>query len=55
MAVDRQLIVDSLYHGRTRVPNGFQMKLFGDMWIKDYPGVPYDPDQGARVGQEVGL
>ena len=42
MAIDRQLIVDSLYHGRTSVPNGFQMSLFGDMWIKDYPGVSYD-------------
>jgi peptide/nickel transport system substrate-binding protein len=42
MAIDRQLIVDSLYLGRTSVPNGFQMSLFGDMWIKDYPGVTYD-------------
>ncbi len=54
MAIDRQLLVDSLYHGRTSVPNGFQMKLFGDMWIKDYPGVPYDPDQARELIKKSG-
>ena len=54
MAVDRQLIVDSLYHGRTSVSNGFQMDLFADMWIKDYPGVPYNPDKARELIKKSG-
>jgi peptide/nickel transport system substrate-binding protein len=54
MAIDRQLIVDSLYHGRTSVPNGFQMKLFGDMWIKDYPGVPYNQAKARELVKKSG-
>ena len=54
MAIDRQLIVDSLYHGRTSVPNGFQMKLFGDMWIKDYPGVPYNQAKARELIKKSG-
>ena len=54
MAIDRQLIVDSLYHGRTSVPNGFQMKLFGDMWIKDHPGVPYNQDKARALVKKSG-
>jgi peptide/nickel transport system substrate-binding protein len=54
MAVDRQLIVDSLYHGRTTVPNGFQMKIFGDMWIEDYRGLSYNPDNARQLVKKSG-
>jgi peptide/nickel transport system substrate-binding protein len=54
MAIDRQLIVDSLYHGRTTVPNGFQMKFFGDMFIEDYPGLRYDPDKARQLVEKSG-
>ncbi len=54
MAIDRQLIVDSLYHGRTSVPNGFQMELFGDMYIEDYPGLRYDPDKARELVKKSG-
>ncbi len=54
MAIDRQLIVDSLYHGRTTVPNGFQVKMSGDMWIEDYPGLSYDPAKARKLVQQSG-
>lgn len=48
MAIDRQMIVDTLYQGRTSVPNGWQMPIFGDMYLADQPQPAYDPD-GARA------
>jgi peptide/nickel transport system substrate-binding protein len=54
MAVDRQLIVDSLYHGRTTVPNGFQLKMSGDMWIEDYRGLSYNPDKARELVKKSG-
>ncbi len=54
MAVDRQLIVDSLYYGRTPVPNGYQMKLFGDMYIEDFQGLSYDPDKARELVKKSG-
>jgi len=54
MAIDRQLIVDTLFHGFTSVPNGFQMNLFGDMYIKDYPGVSYNPAKARKLVKKSG-
>ncbi len=54
MAVDRQLIVDSLYYGRTPVPNGYQMKLFGDMYIADFQGLTYDPKKARELVKKSG-
>ena len=54
MAIDRQLIVDSLYYGRTPVPNGYQMKLFGDMYIADFQGLSYNPDKARELVKKSG-
>ncbi len=54
MAVDRQLIVDSLYYGRTPVPSGYQMKLFSDMYIEDFQGQSYDPDKAQALVKKSG-
>ncbi len=54
MAIDRQLIVDSLYHGRTTVPNGYQMKLFGDMYLEDFKALTYDPDKARELIKKSG-
>ncbi len=35
-AIDRQAIVDSLWAGRTRVPNGLQWEFYGDMFHADW-------------------
>ncbi|MGD2273025.1 MAG: ABC transporter substrate-binding protein [Desulfobacterales bacterium] len=54
MAIDRQLIVDSLYHGRTSVPNGYQMKLFGPMYIENFQSFAYNPDQARELIKKSG-
>jgi peptide/nickel transport system substrate-binding protein len=53
-AIDRQLIVDSLYGGRTKVPQGMQMDVFGDMFISEHKGIPYDPEKARALLKEAG-
>jgi peptide/nickel transport system substrate-binding protein len=53
-AIDRQLIVDSLYGGRTKVPHGMQMDVFGDMYVLDHKGIPYDPEKAKALLKEAG-
>ena len=36
-AIDRELIVETLWGGRTSVPNGLQFSSYGDMFVKDHP------------------
>lgn len=54
LAVDRQAIVDSLWQGRTQVPHGFQFEFFGPMFIAEWKGVGYDPQQARRLLTEAG-
>ncbi len=54
MAVDRQLIVDSLYYGRATVPNGFQVKMSGNMWIEDFKGLSYNPKKAKALIRKAG-
>ncbi|MFC6671881.1 ABC transporter substrate-binding protein [Marinobacterium aestuariivivens] len=53
-AIDRQLIVDALYDGRAVVPNGLQMKVFGDLYIGDHQGTQFDPDKARQLLKEAG-
>jgi len=53
-AIDRQLIVDALYDGRASVPNGLQMKVFGDLYIGDHQATGYDPDKARQLLKEAG-
>ncbi|AYG63177.1 ABC transporter substrate-binding protein [Rhizobium jaguaris] len=54
LAIDRQAIVDSIWDGRTRVPNGLQFELYGPVYLKDYPAYKYDPDQAAKLLKDAG-
>ncbi|MFC7397922.1 ABC transporter substrate-binding protein [Chelatococcus sp. GCM10030263] len=49
LAVDRQLLVDSLWLGRTTIPNGFQSPAFGPLYDPDRPGPAYDPDRAREL------
>jgi peptide/nickel transport system substrate-binding protein len=42
-AIDRQAIVDSLWSGRTKVPNGLQWDYYADMFHDDWRVPAYDP------------
>ena len=54
LAIDRQLIVDTLFHGRTEVPRGMQFAGYGDMFLENWPMPAYDPDQARALLEEAG-
>ncbi|MGE0716446.1 MAG: ABC transporter substrate-binding protein [Alphaproteobacteria bacterium] len=53
-AIDRQLIVESLWGGRTRVPRGLQWEFFGQMFVEDWEVPKYDPAEAKRLLREAG-
>jgi len=53
-AIDRQLIVDTLYGGRTAVPKGHQMELFDELYIADFDNIGYDPDKARQLLADAG-
>ncbi len=42
LAIDRQLLVDALFAGRSGVPNGLQLPSFGEIYDPDYPKPVFD-------------
>ena len=54
LSIDRQLIVDTLYQGRTKVPRGMQQELFADMYIEDWPELEFNPDKARALLKEAG-
>ena len=54
LAIDRQLIVDTLFHGRTSVPHGMQFDGYGEMFIADAPTLDYDPDAARALLADAG-
>jgi peptide/nickel transport system substrate-binding protein len=53
-AIDRKLIVDSLWAGRTRVPNGLQWEFYADMFIADWRVPEYDVARARQLLKEAG-
>jgi peptide/nickel transport system substrate-binding protein len=54
LAIDRQLIVEALFNGETTVPRGMQQELFGDMYLKDWPELEFNPDKAKKLLKEAG-
>ncbi len=54
LAVDRDLIIESLWGGRVDVPRGFQHPAFGSLYIPDYPAPRFDPDEARQLLREAG-
>ncbi|WP_374449431.1 ABC transporter substrate-binding protein [Stella sp.] len=54
LAIDRQLIVDTLFGGMTEVPKGMQMKTFGPMYVDDHQPTGYDPARARALLKEAG-
>jgi peptide/nickel transport system substrate-binding protein len=52
-SVDRQSIVNSLWSGRTGVPNGMQLEFFGDMYLKDWQSPSFDPAKAKALLKEA--
>jgi len=53
-AIDRELIVDALWGGRTRVPAGLQWEYYGDMFIEDWSVPEYDLEKAKALLEEAG-
>lgn len=43
-AIDRELLVDTLWNGLIDVPNGIQYPNFGYMYVAEHPKPKYDPE-----------
>lgn len=54
LAIDRQLIVDSLFAGKTAVPLGMQDPSFGGMFDKNFKPIGYNPKLAKKLLKEAG-
>jgi peptide/nickel transport system substrate-binding protein len=54
LAIDRQLIVDSLFAGKTAVPQGMQHPSFGNMYAKSFEPIGYNPELAKKLLKEAG-
>ena len=53
-AIDRKLIVDQLWGGRTSVPPGLQFAFYGDMLVNGWTVPEYDPARARALLQQAG-
>jgi peptide/nickel transport system substrate-binding protein len=53
-AIDRQMIVDSLWAGRTTVPKGLQWEFYGEMFQADWAVPAFNPAESRRLLREAG-
>ncbi|QRM55842.1 ABC transporter substrate-binding protein [Sinorhizobium sp. BG8] len=53
-AIDRQAIVDALWAGRTRVPQGLQWEFYGEMFQSDWQVPEYNPELARNLLKEAG-
>ena len=49
LAIDRQLLVDSLWGDYAWVPNGYHYEEFGRYYIDDYPAYEYNVDKAKEL------
>lgn len=47
-AIDRELLVKTLWNGMVEVPNGMQWPVYGDMYIKEHPKAIYDVELAKK-------
>jgi peptide/nickel transport system substrate-binding protein len=53
-AVDRRVIVDTLWAGRTQIPRGLQLENYGGMSLSDWENPRFDPAEARRLLREAG-
>jgi len=54
LAIDRDLLIKSLWLGKNYTPNGHQLPAFGPMYNKDRAGYLYDLEKAKRLLKEAG-
>ena len=47
-AIDRELLVKTLWKGMVGVPNGIQWPVYGDLYIKEHPKAIYDVELAKK-------
>ena len=53
-ALDRRMIVDTLWAGRTQIPRGVQLENYGEMYVRDWENPRFDPAEARRLLREAG-
>ena len=53
-AIDRKMIVDALWGGRTSIPRGLQWDFYADMLIADWTVPNFDPALARQLIKEAG-
>lgn len=54
LAIDRQLLVDTIWQGRVEVTNGMQWPEFGPLYDAERQEPAYDPDRARELLAEAG-
>jgi peptide/nickel transport system substrate-binding protein len=54
LAIDRRMIVEALWSGRTRIPKGLQLEAYGAMFVADRAEPRHDPAEARRLLREAG-
>lgn len=54
VSIDRQAIVDSIWGGRTVVPNGVQFASYGPLYAADRAAYKYDPKLARQLLKDAG-
>lgn len=54
LAIDRELIAETVWNGDAAVPNGFQYASYGDLYDADRAGLTYDPEAARALLEEAG-
>lgn len=54
LAIDRDLLVETIWQGRIEVTNGVQWPAFGELYIEDRQAPPFDPDRARALLEEAG-
>jgi len=52
LAIDRELIIKTLFAGRTRIVNGLQEPGYSKMYVKDHPFPKYDLKEAKKLVSE---
>jgi peptide/nickel transport system substrate-binding protein len=53
-AIDRKVIIDAQWDGRTSVPAGLQWEFYGPMFLKDWTVPDYSPELAKKLLAEAG-
>ena len=53
-SIDRELINNTIFKGLSEIPNGVQMKNFGEMYIDEYKAVGFNPEKAKQLLKDAG-